>query len=211
MAEATETEMEQPSSAAMTTDALGPFPRGDGWGGVYRLCEIAARSFTFLGPLARNYFWPTRIERARDGLLFRGLGVPLFGRVIPTGGVAIRRITGARMAPYTLAGASLRAARAFFYRACIFEALHLTLMVLLVGLSVLRWSQGRPDLAAENMAINLFVNIYPILHHRYTRVRIVRLLERDALRRLGPSTAASDPDGVEASGEREEVETDVRA
>jgi hypothetical protein len=181
------------SEPAIGPDALGPFPRGDGWGGVYRLYETAIRAFPFLAAIARGYFWPSRLERARDGLLFRVLGVPLFGRLIPTGGVVVRRATGARMAPYTLARASLGAARAFFFRACIFEALHLTPMLLLVGLSVLRLVQGRPDLAAENTLVNLVINVYPILHHRHTRVRIVRLLERGS------------------SGVGRELETGVRA
>ena len=169
-------------------EALGPFPRGDGWGAVYRLYDAAIRPLPGLARLARGYFWPSPIERARDGLLFRVLGVPLFGCLVPTGGVAIRRLTGTRMAPYTLAGPSLRAARAFFYRACIFEALHLTPMLLLVALSAMRWAEGRPDLATESTLINLGVNIYPILHHRHTRVRIVRLLTLDSGRRADPPT-----------------------
>jgi hypothetical protein len=126
------------------------------------------------------------LEQAREGLLFRILGVPLFGRLVPTGGVAIRRLTGARMAPYTLAGASLQSARAFFYRACIFEALHLVPMLLLAVLSMHRLAEGRPDLALENTVINLFVNVYPILHHRHTRVRIARLLNLAAHRSPTP-------------------------
>jgi hypothetical protein len=115
------------------------------------------------------------------------------------------------MAPYTLAGASLGAARAFFYRACIFEALHLTPMLLLTGLSVLRLFQDRPDLAAENMLVNLFVNIYPILHHRHTRVRIVRLLERDAARRPRLPTTRDGSDGTIGSQVGRELERSVQA
>jgi hypothetical protein len=98
------------------------------------------------------------------------------------------------MVPYTLAGTSLRAARAFFFRACIFEALHLTPMLLLLGLSAQRLLEGRPELALENTLINLVVNIYPILHHRHTRLRILRLLGLDASRRS--ASAAGDDDGA---------------
>ncbi len=109
------------------------------------------------------------------------LGVHLFGAVIPTGGIAIRRVTKARMAPYTLAAHSLRAARAFYYRACVFEALHMPFALTLGWLAIDRAMNGRPDLALENTVINVAVNVYPMLHHRRTRTRIVRLLERRAI------------------------------
>jgi hypothetical protein len=173
----------RPSEVPPGPETLGPTPHGDGWGAVYRLYDSCIRPFPMPRELVRRYFWPSRIERAREGLLFHALGVPRFGRLVPTGGVAVRRATGARMRPYTLAGPSLRAARAFFYRACIFEALHLVPMVLLLALCVRRLLEGRPDLAAEDMLINLVVNVYPILHHRHTRLRILRLLRLDARRR----------------------------
>jgi hypothetical protein len=110
------------------------------------------------------------------------LGVDRFGRWVPTGGAGVRRLSGARMAPYTLARPTPASASDFFYRACIFEALHLTPMLLLFYLSAIRWLASRTDLALENLAINLIVNVYPILHHRHTRVRIVRLLEMAARR-----------------------------
>jgi hypothetical protein len=115
------------------------------------------------------------MEKAGDGRIFRLLGVPWFGTIIPTGGIAIRRLTGARMAPYTLAGTSLRGARDFFYRACVFEALHLPFFLALLLLSIYRLTTGRPDLAAQNLLVNMVVNLYPMLHHRHTRTRIARL------------------------------------
>lgn len=164
----------------------GPFPQGDGWGWLYR-------AFSRLAPVGRwwrrwccRYFYPKAVEQWRRGQWFRYLGVHAFGAVIPTGGIAIRRVTGARMAPYTLTGTSVEAARAFYYRTCVFEALHLPFMLALVVLAVHRASIGRSDLALENSVINLVVNVYPILHHRRTRTRIVQILEwhrrRQALR-----------------------------
>lgn len=156
----------------------GPFPVADGWGGVYRTFERLAPRKSRRRRVICRYFYPTPLERWRGGLAFRFLGVHLFGAVIPTGGFLIRRMTGARMAPYTLAGASLGAARAFYYRACIFEALHTPFFLALVALSIQRAASGRPDLALENTLINIFLNLLPMLHHRRTRARIVRLLAR---------------------------------
>jgi hypothetical protein len=82
------------------------------------------------------------------------------------------------MAPYTLSGPSLGAARAFYYRACVFAALHLPFFLTLIALAVHRAENGRPDLALENTAINLIANVYPMMHHRRTRTRIVQLLDR---------------------------------
>lgn len=168
------------ASTVGDTIAAGPFPHTDGWGWLYRAFERLAPPGGVLRRGACRYYQPSGAERWCGGLLFRLLGVHLFGAVIPTGGILIRRATGARMAPYTLAGSSLGAARAFFYRACVFETLHLPFLVALLALALHRAVSGRLDLAVENTAVNLAVNVYPVLHHRRTRLRIVRLLERRA-------------------------------
>ena len=152
----------------------GPFPGRDGWGRFYRFYQTAIKPNSSLRGLVCGYFWPARWESR----IYRLLGVRQFGKIVPTGGIAVRRITRSRMAPYTLSGTSVGAARDFFYRTCIFEMLHLPFLVTLLGLSIHRYLIGRPDLALENLAINLLFNIYPIMHHRNTRIRIVRLLER---------------------------------
>lgn len=162
---------------------LGPFPEDDGWSWVYRFYSAFIQPYHLLRRAVRAYLWPRRLEEAGDGRPYRLLGVQHFGRIIPTGGVTVRRITGARMAPYTLAGTSLGAARAFFYRTCVFEALHLPFLLALLALSAHRLSMGSTDLALENLLINLVANIYPTMHHRHTRVRILRLLRRHARRR----------------------------
>ena len=161
----------------------GPFPYGDGWGWLYCTFERMAPTGHRLRHLLCGYFCPSLVERWRGGLLYKVLGVPVFGAIIPTGGILVRRVTKARMAPYTLAGSSLGAARAFYYRACVFESLHLPFFLVLVALAFDRAANGRPDLALENTAINLVANVYPVLHHRRTRTRIVQLLGRRRTRK----------------------------
>lgn len=158
------------------------YPQHDGWRFVYDFYSRYIRPRPFLRRLARAYFAPTAIERAGDGRPFRVLGVPLFGRFVPTGGVEIRRITGWRMQPYTSKSSSLRAARDFFYRACVFEGLHFPFFVALLILTVDRLSSGRFDLAAKDLLVNILVNGYPMIHHRRTRFRILGLLQRKAIR-----------------------------
>ena len=155
----------------------GPFPQEDGWGWLYRMFDQWAQPGSRLRRLVCGYFWPRGFERANNGRLYRLLGVRRFGRVIPTGGVAIRRLTGSRMAPYTLRGASVGAARDFYYRTCAFEAAHIPFLFILLVITVYQLVNGRLDLAMEDMVVNLCVNLYPIMHHRHTRARIARLLE----------------------------------
>ena len=154
---------------------VGPYPTKDGWGWLYRLYRSLGRPFQ---RLLCAYWWPAQIELVGNGLFYKALGVGLFGRVIPTGGVLIRRITGARMKPYTLKGSSIGAARDFFYRTCVFETLHFPFFFTLLLLALHRLFIGRPDLAVENTVVNLVFNVYPMMHHRRTRGRIVRLLGR---------------------------------
>jgi hypothetical protein len=174
--------MKQRAFPAAETSPVA-YPRDDGWGWVYRAYDRFIRPRSRLRRSLCAYFAPNALERAGSGGIYRLLGVPYFGKIIPTGGVLIRRATGARMAPYTLAGTSIRAARDFRYRTCIFEAAHMPFLLVLVVLSVARIQQGRTDLALEDTIVNLAFNVYPIMHHRYTRLRIDRLLARDEARR----------------------------
>ena len=155
----------------------GGWPEGDGWGWLYRGFERVAPREGRLRHSVCGYFRPRAWERRSRGRLYRLLGVRGFGRVIPTGGVAVRRLTGWKMAAYTLRGTSLGAARDFYYRTCVFEALHLPFFLALMGLALRQLALGRPSLAIEDTVVNLVFNVYPIMHHRRTRGRIVDLLE----------------------------------
>jgi hypothetical protein len=149
---------------------------------MYRLFARLAPPGSARRRAACRYFFPTPSERWGWGRIYRLLGVHLFGAVIPTGGVVIRRLTGARMAPYTLARRTVTAAREFYYRTCVFESLHMPFLVVLFGITIDRAVAGRLDLAVQGMMVNLALNVYPIMHHRRTRTRIVRLLVRRAAR-----------------------------
>ena len=159
---------------------VGPYPRNDGWSWLYHFYTKFIRPLKSIDRIVRGYFFPTRFEEWKHGEIYRRLGVDHFGRWIPTGGVNIRRATGQPMRSYTLSGVSINAAREFFYRSCVFELLHLPFALTLFLLASHRFWIGRPDLALENLLVNLVVNVYPIMHQRYTRVRITRLLRLDS-------------------------------
>ncbi len=165
------------------------YPPDDGWTWLYRAYDRLIAPHDWLRRPLCAYLDPKPFEKAESGKIYRLLGVDRFGKIIPTGGVAIRRLMGVRMAPYTLTGTSLRAARHFRYRTCVFEMAHLPFFLTLLALSIYRWAQGDYRMALEDAAINLVVNLYPILHHRHTRVRIDSLLARS--RRLAGRTPPS--------------------
>jgi hypothetical protein len=154
----------------------GPFPEDDGWRRLYAMFSRLAGSNDLFRRALCAYFWPKGFESWAGSRVYKAVGVGHFGRLIPTGGVLVRRITKARMAPYTLSGTSVGAAQAFYYRTCVFEFLHLPFFLALLGLSFYQLSVGRPDLAIEDSVVNMAVNVYPIMHHRHTRARIVRIL-----------------------------------
>jgi hypothetical protein len=52
----------------------------------------------------------------------------------------------------------------------------------LTVLAIHRLAAGRVDFALQNLGINLVINFYPMLHHRRTRARIVKLLSDRATR-----------------------------
>ena len=154
------------------------YPQGDGWTWVYWLYHRFILPHSWLRNSIASYFNPSPFERAGSGRIYRLLGVHVFGKIIPTGGVSVRRFTKLRMIAYTLRGPSLGAARDFRYKTCIFEALHMPFCIVLLILSVDRFMKGHVDWALEDLAVNLLANIYPMMHHRYTRIRIDRLVGR---------------------------------
>ncbi len=59
----------------------------------------------------------------------------------------------------------------------------------LVALALIRAADGRPDLVLQDTVINLLANVYPVMHHRRTRLRIVQLLYRRSERKTREKTA----------------------
>ena len=132
---------------------LGPYPTDDGWSWAYRFYDRVLKPCKPLRACLRLYFLPKTFELWRQSLLYRLLGVQFFGKLIPTGGIWVRRLTRARMRAYTLASSSRRGARLFFYRTIIFEALHFPFLLAMLALIGHRFYIGRVDLAVENFGV----------------------------------------------------------
>jgi hypothetical protein len=159
-----------------------PFPPTDGWDWIYTFDDKFLRPRRWLRCILKAYFKPNSIEKLRDGRIYRLLGVHLFGKIIPTGGVLIRRLTGLRMLTYTLVKPSLRAAYNYRYKACMFESVHTVFFLVLLPNCIRSVVNGDTGLAVCSISVNLLVNVYPVMFHRYTRVRIDRLIAKSQAR-----------------------------
>ena len=72
----------------------------------------------------------------------------------------------------------MNGAKEFKYKSCFFETLHIPFFAVLFWRS-LWWyyEHDNIDLAVELLIVNAIFNIYPIMHQRYTRLRIDRLID----------------------------------
>jgi len=157
---------------------LGPYPLDDGWIFLYKCYDKIIKPISILRFFIMSYFLPSDLELANNRKVYKILGVDKFGRYIPTGGISIRRITKAKMKPYTLKSSGTNSAREFFFRTIVFEFLHIPFLITMTILIIHHLSTGEYRFAMENLVINLLLNIMPILHHRNTRARIVEILKR---------------------------------
>lgn len=149
----------------------------------YEWIETFDKNFLRKNKLLRTilgfYFKPFKIEFYKSGLIYRRIGVHVFGKYLPTGGFEIRRITKRKMQAYTLKYKNLNAAKEFLYKSCFFETLHMPFFLFLLLRSIWWYTEhSNIQLAFELMVVNLVFNIYPIMHQRYTRVRILKLIKK---------------------------------
>lgn len=163
-----------------STIPLGEAPRDDRWQTFYRFYYRCIQPISVYRAFVRWYFLPRRFEVWNEGAIYRFLGVSVFGKIVPTGGILFRRITGAKMVDYTLQGSSLSSSsiRRFFFRTCAFEAGHFLVLIAMSVAVVFCFLLGKIHLAIGGTVANLMINAYPMLLQRYTRVRILNLLAR---------------------------------
>ena len=164
----------------MTTKENRPKRQNDGYEWLLKFDLNCLRKAKAVRDIIKWYFLPFKIEVYRNTLIYRMLGVPTFGKYLPTGGSEIKRMTKMKMKAYYLKSLSINSVVDFLYKNCFFELLHLPFFVFMVWRSI--WwiyIENNFKLAIELQIFNLIFNIYPIMFHRYTRTRIIRLLKNN--------------------------------
>jgi uncharacterized integral membrane protein len=128
------------------------------------------------------YFTPRKWERHGNGAIYRWLGVAVYKRHLPTTGDLMRRWRGLKHVD--LARGSRRDellhAEQMTRR---YEWRHWIGCVVFILLAILidQQSNGREFTVLDGVflvALNLVINVYPIMLQRYNRVRIMRVLEK---------------------------------
>ena len=153
-------------------------PRKDGYEWLIKVNSYLKRS-DLIHSIIKWYFLPFKIEKRNKGALYKTLGVHVFGKYLPTGGSEIKRLTKTKMIAYSLKSYSIEALVEFLYKNCFFELLHLPFFIFMVWRScwwVINFENY--EIAFELQVVNLLFNIYPIMFHRYTRIRVVNLIEK---------------------------------
>ena len=155
---------------------LGKAPDDDNRQHYYQFYYDYIQPIQPLRKFLRWYFYPKNFEQWNKSTIYRYLGVPFFGRVIPTGGLFFRLFTGKKMKAYVLQKQNITSVRKYFFQTCVFEALHLIVFLILSVVVIMCFCLGKNSLAISGTVGNLLVNVYPIMLQRYNRIRILNLL-----------------------------------
>jgi hypothetical protein len=127
-----------------------------------------------------GYYRPCAVERWRNGHIYEVLGVRAYKWWLPTGGDRARLTTGKHaIRSYSRSSSDCRQQledlEGSTHR---FEAWHLLGAVVMAGLTAPNLWGGDFLSSSLLIAVNLAVNIYPIMTQRYNRVRIEAVLRR---------------------------------
>ncbi len=127
-------------------------------------------------PFAHWYFRPRDFE---SGPLYPRLGVRLYKKAVPSSGEWVSRMRGIDRLKIKATGSRQLALQNYESQTRKWEWRHLLSAVLLQGWAI----GGGVFVGAEQFwvssAINLVVNVYPIMVQRFNRARIALILQRE--------------------------------
>ena len=126
------------------------------------------------------YFKTNRLERWKEGFIYRALGIKYYKYWLPTGGDKIN----AKFKSHFIKGGSLNSEavdqrlKNYLENTKVSEAIHLPFAIIMAQTAATEIALGSYNWALIDIAINLVVNIYPIMTQRFNRVRIENVLEK---------------------------------
>ena len=127
----------------------------------------------------RNYFEPKRLELWGERSIYELLGVRFFKRYLLPTERLVNRLRGgkAMRGGQDVLHAELRRLEWETRRN---EVIHLSALLLITGILLVKSPQLSMVQLFWILAINLYVNLYPILVQRYNRLRLTRLMRKCA-------------------------------
>ena len=138
---------------------------------------VSTSSKPFLSTLSDWYFRPRPIELRRQGQLYERLGARLYKKYVPTSGDVITRFRNIKRLKFTQVGRR-QALEAHELLTRKWEWRHLVSAILLQAWAIFAGFSIGAQHFWISTAINLVVNVYPIIVQRFNRARIVLCLER---------------------------------
>lgn len=130
--------------------------------------------------LPRWYLLPFGFERWRSGRCYRWLGVRQFKYWLPWSGDWILRRTGKHPLRQGKRQAMLDAA---FQNTVLYELIHLGILFPLLPTIIMPFQRGAWTAGLFGVAVNVVVNIYPIMVQRYNRARLLPLVSETTRQR----------------------------
>jgi glycosyl-4,4'-diaponeurosporenoate acyltransferase len=125
----------------------------------------------------RSYFEPNRLELSGERSIYEPLGVRFFKRYFLPTELLVNRSRGGRamQGGQDMLKVELKRLEWETKRN---EVIHLLALLLITCILLVKSPQLSVMQVLLIVAINLYVNVYPIFVQRYNRLRIVRLLRR---------------------------------
>jgi hypothetical protein len=136
---------------------------------------LVARSSMIHRRLLRWYLMPFSFERWRSGCCYRWFGVRWFKYWLPFSGDWVARRTGRHPLRRGKRQAMLDAA---FQNTILYELIHLFILIPLLPTMLAPFRRQAWVAGGFVVALNVVINVYPIMVQRYNRVRLLRLGQR---------------------------------
>lgn len=129
-----------------------------------------------LKDVATWYFRPRNFE---SGALYPGVGVRLYKKVVPSSGEWVSRLRGIDRLKLAATGSRRVALQNYELQTRRWEGRHMASAMLLQAWAFIGGATIGVEQFWWSSAINLLVNIYPIMVQRFNRARIALILERE--------------------------------